>query len=315
MREQYTVASMYLGASASLFSYRLLISHSRTLPKAVYEKKLDRIDLNFNGHLLIHRLFSCKMDSPLKSKKPNVTRNSLKYFDFVGNVNGKEIYKCKICKIGGEVNGTKKWNLSSHLKCHSDIYKNVTNEDKSIEYKRMEFLLQCVHIVTINGRVFRSLTDSGLLLMNKGILEELRVAGREVNLRDEHLHEVKEVLQSVAEKVRQKIAKEMKNRPISLMLDIVSKRGRSILGASIQYIVDDKVIIRSIGMIDLKESHTGIYLAELIMKRLKELGINLTQIISITTDNGKNVLKMVRDLENHLQKSVDNSKKHKSCWQ
>ncbi|XP_055306540.1 zinc finger BED domain-containing protein 4-like, partial [Sitodiplosis mosellana] len=48
------------------------------------------------------------------------------------------------------------------------------------------------------------------------------------------------------------------------------------------------------------------------MKRLKELGINLTQIISITTDNGKNVLKMVRDLEEHLQKSVDDSKNNQN---
>lgn len=164
------------------------------------------------------------MESPMKSKKVNVTQKSLKYFDLVDSDNGIKKYKCKIC--GFEPDATKKWNLASHLRCHPDIFKDVNNVENSIEYKRMDLLLNCVHIVTINGRSLKYLTDSGFLLMNKGILEELRAEGREVNLHDAHLLEVKEVLQNVAENVRQKIAKEAKNRPISLLVDIVSKRGR-----------------------------------------------------------------------------------------
>lgn len=57
-------------------------------------------------------------------------------------------------------------------------------------------------------------------------------------------------------------------------------------------------------MIELKKSHTGQYLAEEIIKRLNELGIDLKQIITITTDNGANVLKMIRDMENILKQKV-----------
>lgn len=91
---------------------------------------------------------------------------------------------------------------------------------------------------------------------------------------------------------------------MSLLVDIVTKRGRSILGVSIQFMVAGKVQTRSIGMIELRQSHTGVYLAELIIKRLNELGIDLKQIITITTDNGANVLKMVRDMEAYLKEKV-----------
>lgn len=245
-------------------------------------------------------------ESPSKKRKINVSQKSLQYFDYLDNIEGRESYKCKTCEI--VVNGSKKWNLASHLKCHQSVYKELTMAEKTIEYERLKLLLNCVHFVTVNGRPFKALNDSAIIKMNEEKLEELRVNGMEVNLRDPHLPEVKRLLINIAENMRKKIGVEVANRHISLMVDIVSKHGRSFLGASIQYIIDGILIIRSIGMIDLKESHTGIYLAELIIKRLNVLGINLTQVISITTDNGKNVLKMVRDLEKRLQKSVDDAK-------
>lgn len=61
-------------------------------------------------------------------------------------------------------------------------------------------------------------------------------------------------------------------------------------------------------MMLLEESHTGVYLAEQIINRLKEYDIELIQIFTITTDNGKNVLKMVRDMEEHLRIEIDKAK-------
>lgn len=58
-------------------------------------------------------------------------------------------------------------------------------------------------------------------------------------------------------------------------------------------------------MIQLTQKHTGKYLASIIIKRLEELAIKLDQIMTITTDNGANVLKMVRDLEDILQSGID----------
>lgn len=57
-------------------------------------------------------------------------------------------------------------------------------------------------------------------------------------------------------------------------------------------------------MIELQEAHTGEYLAGVIFARLKIYGINLKQILTITTDNGPNILKMVRDVDQILQETI-----------
>lgn len=69
----------------------------------------------------------------------------------------------------------------------------------------------------------------------------------------------------------------------------------------------------------LKSSHTAIYLANLVLERLRDLDIALCQILSITTDNGANMLKTVRDmqqiLESELQKTSENLTNNSNCSQ
>lgn len=243
------------------------------------------------------------METPTKKRKINKSKKSLDFFEFVREDEaGKKWFSCNHCKK--EVNGTKTSNLASHLRIHENIYDKVCADIPSIEYKRKKLLLNCIELVTVNGRPFQSLCDSAVVGFNEDLLNELEKVGREFNMRDPHLIEVKDGLKDIAEKVRQKISALVKNRCISLLVDIVTKRGRSLLGVSIQFIAGGKVHTRSIGMIELHESHTGMYLAELIIKRLNELGIGLKQIITITTDNGANVLKMVRDMEAYLREKV-----------
>lgn len=93
--------------------------------------------------------------------------------------------------------------------------------------------------------------------------------------------------------IQMQIKSEVKDILVSLMVDIRSKRGKSILGMQIQYIRDGQIKIRTIGMIRMLKPHTGAYIAELIEKKLKEYSISLDQIYSFTTDNGANMLKAV----------------------
>lgn len=204
-----------------------------------------------------------------------------------------------------KVNGTKRSSLTSHLRIHPDIFVEVCSENPTIETARLKLLLDCVELVGVNGRPFKCLNDSAIHSMNDKLLAELKAAGRDLNLRDRNLTEVKDELTKISEEIRKNISKEVKNRPISVLVDIVTKRGRSILGVSIQHMKNETVKIHSIGMIELEQRHTGKYLADLITERLQQLGINLKQVITITTDNGSNVLKMVRDVAVHLKASID----------
>lgn len=243
------------------------------------------------------------MDSPAKRRKINKTEKSMKFFKFIGQQNGKDLYICAECSR--TVNGSHTPNLVSHLKSHPSVYADLCSEDSSIEYKRKELLLNCVELIGVNGRPYKCLSDSAIHKMNQDVLDELKSAGRSLDLKGPNFDEVKNELKSIAQEIRGKIASEVKNRPISLLVDIVTKREKSILGVSIQYTLNKSVKVRSIGMIPLEEAHTGKYLANLIIKRLKELDIDLKQVISITTDNGANVLRMVVEIEMHLKSAIN----------
>lgn len=238
-----------------------------------------------------------------KRRKINLTQCAREYFDekrtFTDENGEKKIYfSCKMCQK--ELNGTHESNLVHHLRSnHKNLIENISCDEK-IEKKRKKLLLDCVELVSVNGNEFNRLIDSGLLSMIDKTLKELEAAGRGVNLTDPHLLEVKEILDDTAKKVAQKIREEVKNRPLSLLVDATTKRRRSILGVSVQYILNGKHQIRSIGMLLLDESHTSAYLAKKICELLLQFNIKPRQIVAITTDNGANVVKMVRSLSSEM---------------
>lgn len=193
----------------------------------------------------------------------------------------KRFYNCIICNK--EINGTKDSNKWAHLLIHDEVNSKLHNLDESIERKRLKLILDCVEMVAVNGRSFSHLYDSALHSMISETLSELKSAGCQVNLNDSNLLEVKESLRRMSENAKKKIADEIKDRPLSLMCDIATKHGRSIFGFSLQYIVNGKHRIRSIGMIHLTSSHTDKYLAAVIANRLADFGVQKDQLMTVTS--------------------------------
>lgn len=256
------------------------------------------------------------MDSPQLNRTPKKTpqkrkraedsigSRAVKYFNKISETNladdSSKTHICVTCHT--QINGSKEWNLAQHLqKCHIDIYQEIIGDKDTPEIKRLKFLQNCVEIVCVNGRPFASLLDSGFQKIVQNTLEELRTAGCPINIAHQNLPEVKDHLHKTAQQIQYEITKETQNRPLSLLVDIVTRQDRSICGFSVQYVLNGERKIRSVGMVELLQSHTGIYIAEIIVGRLKEFGIELKQIITITTDNGPNVLKMVRDINDRVR--------------
>ncbi|GBP01583.1 hypothetical protein EVAR_68583_1 [Eumeta japonica] len=84
---------------------------------------------------------------------------------------------------------------------------------------------------------------------------------------------------------------------ISLKLDIATRMDKSVLGINVQYIEDYKIMINTIGMIQLNKQHTAAYIKDEVMKCLKSYDIDISQIYSNTTDNGANVVKASKMLQ------------------
>lgn len=157
---------------------------------------------------------------------------------------------------------------------HKSIYQEIISEKEPLLVTRLKVLQNCTEAVSVNGRPFKWIMDTGYRKQFQKTLDELAAAKLALNL-SVPLKVVKEHLSKTANKVRQIIKEEVKDRPLSLLVDLVTKHKRPILGLSVQYIFNGSLNVRSIGFIELLDRHTGLYLSEVIIKRLGELGIKL----------------------------------------
>ncbi|XP_055316919.1 uncharacterized protein LOC129576237 [Sitodiplosis mosellana] len=233
-------------------------------------------------------------------------------------------YRCKICK--NELSGKQSTNLVAHFKTdrpnHKEIYYNEILEAKQphVFVQREEFLFSAVELCTINSEPFAVLSKSGYRNGHKRQLELFKSAGCPVNLSDEHLCEIKEKVHTTAKQIKEQIKSETHNKIVSVMVNSATRNGRSIYGISLQYKQNGVVKVVAIGMRELKKSHTAEYLAEVLIEVLSEYEITLEQVISITTDNGSNMLAMVKEVEDILFKlrgdsSTQPSESEKQCEQ
>lgn len=231
-------------------------------------------------------------------------------------------YVCKVNECNSTLSAAKGSNILVHMRSHhSDIFNErwakaqlaqVNGEE--MEIRRMELIQNLTELVTKNGRPLALLFDSG---MQKIIWKEVNALkksgyGNGFTSGDNKCPPVVlEHINHVSFEIIKSIKLEVKDTLLSLMVDIGSRNGRDILGISIQYMHEARIIIRSLGMILLNESHTAVNIKNKILACLQLFEIKPAQIISITTDNASNMLAMIksfnRDLDENCDDSGDNS--------
>lgn len=98
-----------------------------------------------------------------------------------------------------------------------------------------------------------------------------------------------------------------KGKMIALKMDTATRLERSVLGINIQVIENDKINTYNLAMKELNGKHTAEKLKKEIEKVLKEFEIKKSQIYSVTTDNGRNMLKAVYILSNKNDDEFENN--------
>lgn len=205
-------------------------------------------------------------------------------------------FKCLVLGCSKILCGKRIPNLCAHLKNkHFELYEtNVKSaaDPKVLALERLKLIQNCAEIITVNGRVFAALNDSGFKKIISDKLNFLHENGYGCGLYAPDYTAVKEYIPFVVDQIQEKIKLEVKNKFVSLMIDSATKNNRSIVGLNVQFLIDDTITIRSIGMIHMNESQSGINLFAAVMKRLDLFGIKLNQLLAITSDNGKNMVSM-----------------------
>lgn len=212
--------------------------------------------------------------------------SNLKYYCDVPNC-GSKISNSRSNKIG---------NLKRHLKTnHPEIFKIIEGtKNNHFEIKRLKLIQSCVELVTVNGRPFSLLDDSGFQNSIQSVLTELEEAGCKLTVNSSTIGSY---IERVGNLIREKITNDLKNRLINVMADIATKHHRSFLAINVQYYNEGKIILRTIGMVEMHVRHSGAAIRDLIVENLKSYGVTMDQIHSFTSDNGPNILSAARLLD------------------
>lgn len=240
-------------------------------------------------------------------------QNYIDCFETVANKGETPKFACKVENC--ELFLSAKCTAIRHLKrVHDQVYdaiKHKKNEEKTntdqsttnicelrVKIDPDEIKQACVKLITDNGLplsfveypAFKSIIKPYIIALE---LKGVKLIINRQNIRDE--------IEKKSNQIKALITSETRNRLLSLMVDIGSRYNRSILGVNIGYIIDGKIVVRTIGMSVLRFSHTAENIVEMIKQNLADFGIVLEQIVSGTTDNGMNMLKSVAILDSQFQ--------------
>lgn len=208
-------------------------------------------------------------------------------------------YKCLAENCNKRLQGKKRGNLKAHMQNqHKSFYaENIRYgglDSQTLAVKRMEFIQHCTEIVTANCRAFNCLNDSGFKKLVAEKLDLLKATGFGDGLTAPQYTAVKVYALSLASKIEEQIKDEVRGKFVSIMVDTAKKNNRSILGLSLQYSNNGNIVIRSIGMIPLRQYQTGQSLLSVITDRLQRFGVKMCQVIAITSDNATNMISLVK---------------------
>ncbi|XP_036321031.1 uncharacterized protein LOC118735414 [Rhagoletis pomonella] len=82
----------------------------------------------------------------------------------------------------------------------------------------------------------------------------------------------------------------LKNRIISIKIDSAQRLFRNVVCLNAQYLLNGEITIKTLAVNNFREKHTARNLKELILKSLERYDITISQVYSITSDNGSNMV-------------------------
>lgn len=147
-------------------------------------------------------------------------------------------------------------------------FENKKSKYISIELTAHQLMNACTELVTVNGRPFELLEDSGFRKILNPLLKGL--AGldngcnviNKRNVRSNVINKSNEVVENIKDLV--------KNKLLCLKMDCASRKDKSILGINVQYAAADTTVttLHTLAMIELTQKHTAVYLKEKVSKLL-----------------------------------------------
>lgn len=222
------------------------------------------------------------------------------YFQFNELTNST---KCLVADCRSYLKGWNTSNLKRHLKMqHKSKYDALGLDNPRAENRSGAIVLKInvvreasIEMVTINGLPFSFLDCSGYRRICDSLYKALNMS---INS-----HTIGEIVGKRSNDIKHMIKLKVKHKLVSVMLDIVKKYNRSILGIRIQFVENGIIETYTIAMHRLERRHTAKNLCDILNDTLLKFRIDPLQIISITTDNAKNMV----NISTHMNEIAANA--------
>lgn len=212
------------------------------------------------------------------------------------NENGEA--SCQIVDCKTKLSRWTTYSLKRHLQQkHLSVYTKAFPDEARDEIGRriIEFrtIQNAVALLTVHGLPFLLLEKAPFQELISPGLEKLAAYGHNVTI---NRPVIAREIASTSATIQQIIQAELKGRMFSVMFDIATKSTISMLGISVSFMLEDTVVCRSLGVIQMTERHTGENIAAAIQNIFSKFDVTLSQLYAVTTDNGSNMLSSTRAL-------------------
>ena len=139
----------------------------------------------------------------------------------------------------------------------------------------------CLEHVTVNGRPFSLMGDSGFKKIVCPIVEAM---GNSVSINQSN---IREMVIEITRIEREGLSEELSDKLLMLKIDAATCGERAVLGINVQYTDGQQILLITSAVGELGEKHTGSYVSSIVRGVLGEYNLTLNQIYLFTTDNGE----------------------------
>lgn len=149
----------------------------------------------------------------------------------------------------------------------SEIGEPSTKKVKKISIKldKQTYVQACVKLTTQHNFPLSLLDCEGFRDIVTPIESALNITINRSNIKNQ--------ITTTYELFKAEIINEVKNKLINVKIDSATVQSRSIVGINIQFIKNDAITIRSIGMVEMKIKQTGLNLTNVVLNELLQFGI------------------------------------------
>ena len=191
----------------------------------------------------------------------------------------------------------------------SNYFVNTSDSDSCAKRKKTEVIEYAmskeemqelvVEAVTVNGLPLSVFENTAISKFVAPIASKLGVSLSQRTVRSLTLE--------AAEKKRLELESEFAKRLVCVKLDLCTRRGRHFLGVNVQSAINGKLKVVTASVKEMTERATAEEIKSTLLACLDKIGIRERQIYSLTTDNGSNVIKVGKLMQNDAHVKEGNS--------